>query len=272
MVDCKSTKVKNGFKEPMNGDLVIGDIQVKLGRNIGKLNKIYYFGKIDNDFGPMTDTAVRNYQKDNGLVVDGIVGQITLKSLGLCDEAVIVPEPPTENLNTKSQDITKNELKALVFAQPDDYTCGPTSVMISLSVYDFIDKNNFNSSLTKFRQLSRTNTDGTIPENLDSAVNKFNSNFTMSMEKYLNLGTIKKWIDKGVPIVCHIGTIPELGYNKYYGHFIAVLGYDYKINAVKIIDPGRTKYGVRWINLNILKKAIDRRAYVTPIHSLKKRT
>ena len=271
MVDCKSTKAKNGFKKPMNGDLAIGDIQVKLSGKMGKMNKVYYFGKIDNDFGPMTDTAVRNYQKDNGLVVDGIVGPITLKSLGLCDEPVIVPEPPIENINAESQDIKKKELKAIVFAQPDNVTCGPTSVMIGLSVYNIINKDNFSSSVTKFRQLSKTNSDGTTPGNLDSAVNKFNSNFTMSMEKYVNLGTIKKWIDKGVPIVCHIGAIPELGYDRFFGHYISVLGYDYKTNTVKIIDPGRSKYGARWINLNILKKAIDRKGNSTPIHSLKKK-
>lgn len=270
MVDCKSKKAEASFKKPMNGDLAIGDIQVKLGGKIGKLKKVYYSGKIDNDFGSMTDAAVREYQKDNGLVVDGIVGPITLKSLGLCDEPVVVSKPPVQNINTASQDISKKELKAIVFGQPDNVTCGPTSVMIGLSVYDIVDKNNFNSSISKFKQLAKTNDKGTIPENLDSSVNKFNSKFTMSMEKYANLNTIKKWIDKGVPIVCHIGTISELGYDRYYGHYITVLGYDYKTNTVKIIDPGRSKYGARWINLNILKKAMDRKGYPTPIHSLKK--
>ena len=36
---------------------------------------------IDGDFGSMTDTAVRVYQKDKGLTVDGIVGENTWKRL-----------------------------------------------------------------------------------------------------------------------------------------------------------------------------------------------
>lgn len=40
-------------------------------------NMGYYKGKIDGDFGPLTDAAVKNYQKSIGLKVDGIVGPIT---------------------------------------------------------------------------------------------------------------------------------------------------------------------------------------------------
>lgn len=45
------------------------------GYGLGSINPI------DGDFGSMTDTAVRVYQKDNGLTVDGIVGEETWKSL-----------------------------------------------------------------------------------------------------------------------------------------------------------------------------------------------
>lgn len=36
---------------------------------------------VDGIFGPNTETAVRNYQSDLGLVVDGIVGPVTWRSL-----------------------------------------------------------------------------------------------------------------------------------------------------------------------------------------------
>lgn len=37
----------------------------------------YYTGQIDGIFGPITDDAVRRYQQDKGLTVDGWVGPIT---------------------------------------------------------------------------------------------------------------------------------------------------------------------------------------------------
>lgn len=39
--------------------------------------------KIDGDFGPNTEKAVKEYQKSKGLVSDGIAGAETLKSLGI---------------------------------------------------------------------------------------------------------------------------------------------------------------------------------------------
>ena len=43
----------------------------------------YYYGNIDGIFGKQTITAIKNFQRDYGLVVDGIVGTKTLKALGL---------------------------------------------------------------------------------------------------------------------------------------------------------------------------------------------
>ena len=52
-------------------------VQQKL-KNLG-----YYTGNIDGIFGPLTNQAVRNFQRDYGLQVDGIVGPQTLQALGI---------------------------------------------------------------------------------------------------------------------------------------------------------------------------------------------
>ena len=41
----------------------------------------YDVGPIDGIFGPLTENAVKQFQKDNGLVIDGIVGQETYAAL-----------------------------------------------------------------------------------------------------------------------------------------------------------------------------------------------
>ncbi len=45
--------------------------------------KGYYSGNIDGIFGTATKKAVTQFQKDNGLTADGIVGEKTLKALGI---------------------------------------------------------------------------------------------------------------------------------------------------------------------------------------------
>ncbi len=43
----------------------------------------YYYGDIDGIIGTQSKTAIKNFQRDYGLVVDGIIGPKTLAALGL---------------------------------------------------------------------------------------------------------------------------------------------------------------------------------------------
>ncbi|QGH35122.1 peptidoglycan DD-metalloendopeptidase family protein [Gracilibacillus salitolerans] len=65
-----SDLLKNG-----NEGSEVGSIQKKL-KKLG-----YYTGRVDNDFGPLTDKAIRAFQKDQGIKVDGIVGPVTQSKL-----------------------------------------------------------------------------------------------------------------------------------------------------------------------------------------------
>lgn len=55
----------------------VKQIQTKL-KNWG-----YYKGNIDGIYGSQTLKAVKDFQKKNGLAVDGIVGEKTLAALGI---------------------------------------------------------------------------------------------------------------------------------------------------------------------------------------------
>ena len=43
----------------------------------------YYYAGIDGIYGKTTENAVLQFQKDNGLIIDGIAGNETLKALGI---------------------------------------------------------------------------------------------------------------------------------------------------------------------------------------------
>ncbi|MBE6936475.1 MAG: spore cortex-lytic enzyme [Ruminococcaceae bacterium] len=58
-----------------------GPMVTKIQNNLKKWG--YYSGAVDGVFGGETSRAVRQFQRKNGLAVDGIVGSSTLAALGL---------------------------------------------------------------------------------------------------------------------------------------------------------------------------------------------
>ena len=102
----------------------------------------------DGDFGPNTDTAVREYQSENNLTVDGIVGQQTWASMGLAEEEVerldILP-PKQLSVNSLSSS-DRLELK-----KPISFT--PKKVKKPRKISDFISllTNNQNKAMEKIK-------------------------------------------------------------------------------------------------------------------------
>ena len=94
-----STNSGNGYlKRGSKGDRV-RELQTKL-------NKVGSNIAVDGSFGPATDKAVRDFQKNYGLAVDGIVGPNTTKKL---DEVVTSnPKPvatPTLRKGSKGENV-----------------------------------------------------------------------------------------------------------------------------------------------------------------------
>ena len=79
IAEAIKTTLRKGAKGP-----VVEFLQKLLDKNGYKLsNRPKKYSGVDGDFGRMTDRAVRQFQKDEGLVVDGIVGPNTWARL--CD-------------------------------------------------------------------------------------------------------------------------------------------------------------------------------------------
>ena len=74
-------KMPDNTQKPEDNLLRLGDRgdAVKLLQH--RLNLVGAILQEDGDWGPLTDTAVRNYQYKAGLVVDGIVGPLTQRKL-----------------------------------------------------------------------------------------------------------------------------------------------------------------------------------------------
>ena len=78
--NTKDTKTKNSGKS--DGTCVPGDTGSAVKKVQQRLKKLgYYKGKVDGDYGSSTKTAVKNFQKRNGLTANGKVNSKTLAKL-----------------------------------------------------------------------------------------------------------------------------------------------------------------------------------------------
>ena len=87
---------------------------LKIGSNGKEVKELQEFLEIQADgiFGKGTDTAVREWQQDEGLVVDGIVGPATWNSMGLASTDISEQVFETENgLTIEKHYLPKGEYK-----------------------------------------------------------------------------------------------------------------------------------------------------------------
>jgi peptidoglycan hydrolase-like protein with peptidoglycan-binding domain len=74
MMDTKPAEPTLMLTNPYTTGLAVGVLQADLNKHGANL-------KIDEVFGPLTEAAVKVFQKVRGLVVDGIVGPVTWSKL-----------------------------------------------------------------------------------------------------------------------------------------------------------------------------------------------
>ena len=69
-----------------------GEEVKKIQTNLKKWG--YYNGSVDGVYGDSTEKAIRSFQKKNGITVDGVAGNATLKALG------IITTPKTDDFSS----------------------------------------------------------------------------------------------------------------------------------------------------------------------------
>ncbi len=114
------------------------------GEAVKEIQKIlidsgYYHYEKDGIFGPLTQKAIKNYQKDHGLIIDGIVGKQTYEHLSGVSLNVINKVVEEDNLDTNIYSVQnetdeipaptfsssiekeeKNDLENVIFLQNGD--------------------------------------------------------------------------------------------------------------------------------------------------------
>lgn len=117
-LDCNNTQLQKGS----NGEKV---------REVQTLLKTqgYYTAKIDGQYGDLTVTAVKAFQKaQKTLAVDGIVGAVTCKKLQSSITPTPTPSNPTVFTNTKLCEKQQPDCAG----QISGYHCAPHSIKQSL--------------------------------------------------------------------------------------------------------------------------------------------
>lgn len=91
---------------------------LKLGSKGENVKILQRFLKLndDGDFGPKTETAVKEWQKTNGLTADGIVGRLTWGEMGLA----------TTDLLEQTSEGGESLFFKQYFLPKDEYLSGPT--------------------------------------------------------------------------------------------------------------------------------------------------
>lgn len=91
------------------------------------LNKLGYQLVVDGSFGPAVENAVKSFQKASGLIVDGIVGKVTMDALGKATqskpsqskEGVRMFKPTRKVFQDETEDLFRLAREAGIFSSND---------------------------------------------------------------------------------------------------------------------------------------------------------
>lgn len=220
-------------------------------------NAGYYKYQLDGWFGPESVKSLKTFQKKKGHTPDGVCGPKTWPDLLKFKPKEPTPAPTPPMTMVKVLDLNYVE-------QPDMVTCGCVTgnrMLKSLGIP---------SKIERLRVLMKTQpitagSPGTTPDNfkagLIAAAGEQGKTLNFTATFNLNIYAVKSYIDQGVALGLHGGTTPCMDYEKYYGHYITVIGYNLDTSQVYIHDSSR---GKKWIPWSCLQSFIARRNAANP--------
>lgn len=117
--------------------------------------------------------------------------------------------------------------------QTTDYTCGPSSLYMALSYYNF---SKVSESWLAKAAKSNSNT-GTSQSGMIAAVKavnaKYGTNFFMTTQKFYGWNTIRNYLAKGVPVIVRVHSWLDT----YGTHYVLITGINFETGKVRLADP-----------------------------------
>jgi len=254
-MSVKCTDFSVGAKPARNNNKSrIMDVQ-----EYGRIQKLYN-RQVDGIPGPFTIAMIKALQKKQGNSQDGWFGQKScLKSdiLELSNKKITTKNTAVVGTQTSNRKVHKT----IFMAQPDRYTCGPTSVAMLYSAY------NIKADIRTLANRMFTNKNGTIPGNMIGGVRSFSPNIQLIQSADYSFKTLCNLLDKHKGLVLQLQTQNPnnqkvkscMDYWDNYGHYVECSGYDKNKNTLLINDPSR---GFKELSYSCIKQAMDWRQSV----------
>jgi hypothetical protein len=128
--------------------------------------------------------------------------------------------------------------------QTTDYTCGPSSLMMALSSYDFA---KVSESWLANAASSNSNT-GTSQSGMIAAVNAVNAaygtNFSLTMEKFTSWNVIANYISQGIPVIVRVHSWLDT----YGTHYVLITGINLQTGMIRLGDSSYNGKGTFSVN------------------------
>ncbi len=213
-IDCKNIWLKKGSK----GTLV-KTLQQELNSKGLSKKAINSTLATDGDYGKVTDTVVR-YAQEKVLktTVDGIVGPVTCE---LLNKYNVTPTPPTTSNGWTRIYYTRD-------SQDTNYTCGPSSLKMALSVYGLSYNESTLAGLTGAKAKVGTSIEGIV-----NTVNNLGKGLKAWNESFKSWETLRTYLSKGYPVILRIASYITPGGE----HYVLLCGLNLQTSQAELGDP-----------------------------------
>lgn len=189
---------------------------------------------VDGVDGPVTDKVILKLQSLKGLKQDKILGIVTLTALAY--------------YNSTGTNISTTGWARIIYtrdSQDKNYTCGPSSLKMALSVYGL------NYSESTLITLTGAKKDiGTSIEGIVNTVNNLGKGLKARNETFKDWETLRNYLKRGFPVILRVASWLTPGGQ----HYVLLCGIQLEKGLVELGDPSNS--GFRSTTLTDLRERI----------------